>query len=350
MFLVLNLVIAVILEKSELSDAQKKKIQKVIMYYITCMMYLILQCVGSFIHLVALQAEYLKHLKSRQNRLLSSKGSGTWLVGAVEGATARVKSISDRLYTKKVKAISIPISKTEPGSKYTNMSGQHSTINKTSPAIVPGGANAQHSNISFPPDSIGSSTSTSYAGQDTPSTSSAVPQNLTQRSSQMLQSIGFSFGSSTPEAPGTALRKSILALVNDGSSDGPTEVLGQDEELSVLKQQQSKKVVTRSESRASFQLEEFEELGRSFSLREKTPWYLSDTSLFLFSPENSIRVICQKIVESRLFTLFITCSIIISVVVVITMSQTAPLAPLFAHLNQFVFAVRSLTRSLMFDI
>ena len=112
------------------------------------MVYLILQCVGSFIHLVALQAEYLKHLKSRQNRLLSSKGSGTWLVGAVEGATARVKSISDRLYTKKVKAISIPISKTEAGSKYTNKSGQHSAINKTSPAIVPGQANTEHSNIS----------------------------------------------------------------------------------------------------------------------------------------------------------------------------------------------------------
>ncbi|MCO5593877.1 hypothetical protein L7F22_047896 [Adiantum nelumboides] len=338
-FLVLNLIIAVILEKTELSDSQKKQIQK---------------------------AEYLKHLKSRQKRLFSSKGSGTWLVGAVEGASAGVKSISKRLYTKKVQNITIP----RPNAGYKPSeapSGPSMAINPSkraenntqelsplalksepSPHFPRQAISRQASQVTsqLPISSASTSASANFRpsmqGRPSLSTLTTPPGSaaIGKRASQILFGTGFPVAMPNQQAPNTALRNSILALVNQPSNVGALAQETLDQPL--LQQQQSRKPFLRAESRASFQLEEYEEMGKSFKLRDQAPWYLSNTSLFIFSPDSELRLLCHKIVRSKIFSAIILAIIAISVSVVISMSQASGLAPVFVKLNIFVFTMFAL--------
>lgn len=310
-----------------------------------------------------LQAEYLKHLRSRQKRLFSAKGSGTWLVGAVEGATAGVKSISKRLYTKKVRNISIPRpdspQQAQPSPAMAKGSGQSVRSNPREvlqmseksppPTLFPGqmttsgplqlssgqadSATKASASISFRPSMQGLLGRPSLQST-TLNLGSGTSGQIGKRASQILLGTGFSFTMPTQQAPNTALRNSILALVKQ-----PSEALLNTSEQPLLQQQPSKKPLLRAESRASFELEEYEEMGRSFKMREQVPWYLSNNSLFVFSPDSQIRNVCQKIVNSRIFTYLILAMIAISVSVVVTMGRESGIAPVFAHLNIFVFTV-----------
>ncbi|KAH7424703.1 hypothetical protein KP509_11G020300 [Ceratopteris richardii] len=332
-FLVLNLIIAVILEKTELSDDEKKQIQKI---------------------------EYLKHLKSRQKRIFSSKGSGTWVVGAVEGAAAGVKSISKRLYTKKVRNITIPRPNASYPTDLTEGPGSSNPLalshRETSSSEA---VKIEHTfpypvkTVSVKPleNIIGESASSTALAPHRPSMQrllgkqsfSASPMPLGpapampvgKRASQILLSSGFSADMPDQKVSNTPLRNSILAFVHQ-SSDAGTLLADVPDQDSLL-QKHTKSLLTRE----SFELREYEDLHKSLKLRDTVPWYLSNDSLFLFPPEYDLRIWCQAIVSSRVYTFFIVIMIAISVSVVISMQQNLPLDPVFTKLNIFVFTVSS---------
>ncbi|KAH7424696.1 hypothetical protein KP509_11G019800 [Ceratopteris richardii] len=324
-FLVLNLVIAVILEKTELTDDQKKKIQK---------------------------TEYLKHLKSRQKRLFSSKGSGTWVVGAVEGAAAGVKSISKRLYTKKVRNISITRSdascvnsEADPGlSNFlaSNQVGKSSSEEKTTTIKTSETITSESGGSSL---FVPRRPSTQGLGRRSFSASPmplgpAPSMPMRKRASQILLSSGFSTDMPDQKAPNTPLRNSILALVNQSSNVGVLPANVPDQISSLQTHTNSPSLL--SNNRESFELQEYEELHKSFKMRDIVPWYLSNDSLFLFAPEHNLRKWCQKLVSSRVFTIFIIIVIAVSISVVISMKRDTKLDPVFAKLNIFVFTMFSL--------
>lgn len=335
-FLILNLIIAVILEKTELSDNQKKRIQK---------------------------AEYMKQLRSRQKRLLSSKRSGTWLVGAVEGATAGVKSLSKRLYTRKVKTISIRDQSSTSSSSLASSSAAAANMRRKpvhpaeaaplAPPPIPGQLHQQIAqtstqlyNSNDPNRQTVLTASSSSSASSFSSAGIPIPRRMSSRASQILLGTGFSATLPGDRTPGTALRKSILVLVNQNSDISALQIPASSPAPSATTKfaqfephLEPKKTLLKPEARPSFELSEYEELNRTFKMRSEQPWYLSDTSLFLFPPDSPTRLCCQKITDSRLFKNFVIVLIIISIALVIMMSQDASIPTKLNELNIWVFAM-----------
>ncbi|KAJ7564574.1 hypothetical protein O6H91_02G023500 [Diphasiastrum complanatum] len=318
-YVVLNLVIAVILEKNELTDNQKKHIQK------------------------ASLVEFLKLLKARQSKTFAR--SSTWVGGAVKGAEAGMKSFVKRLKTMKVKPISIPAQEISVAGNEDSVPFLKSKqeLESTEPPSLglPGGS-TQPVKEQFASSTDGARR-TSRLQVDNVSKVSEVNldkvqeqgsvkrrTSLSRRASQILQNTGF-----TPEIINngrrrTTLESAVLSLMAGDSklvNPGLENVNSDLESLHKLappmdRTQSSFKRSTSKPTRISFQLSDYElfqPVAQNINLQKA--WYMSGYALFIFAESSPVRKFCGIIVENIWYMRFILLWVAISIFVLAEMTS-----------------------------
>ncbi|XP_024521493.1 voltage-dependent L-type calcium channel subunit alpha-1C isoform X1 [Selaginella moellendorffii] len=298
-YVILNLIIAVILERSELTDNQKKQIQRV---------------------------EHMKLLRRMHSRAYIR--SGSWVVDAVEGAQAGFKKVASRVLSMNVRALKDGSRRDERERRRTRDGGSERASSGQSE--LPGAVSEQ------PPGntSVTLQPSTSAAAEQSRTSSEATSEKLHRRSSQVIQTSGFPTDIGERRESRTALESAVLTLA---TMTKPPVVRAP----SRMDRRLSRKMSRTASKRQSFQLAEYEELEKSIATLER-PWYLQEGSLLLFGQGNAVRNLCQLVVGSVWWWWFSMFWAVISVWTVVEMKPNGDplvLKSFLPVLHNLVFVV-----------
>ncbi|KAJ7531395.1 hypothetical protein O6H91_14G042100 [Diphasiastrum complanatum] len=336
-YVVLNLIIAVILETTELTDNQKKRIQKL---------------------------EYIKLIRRRQSHVFSR--SGTWLLGAVGDAQAGMKSLRKRMNTMKVRTISLPVGKkSAKHSDELQISSESLTKKVKAKAILkdpdiskalPSVTAFEETGVSnYVQDSCQSTTrdikekmgvesSVSPINDKSFKETGGVQRRPSRRASQILQITGFPADITKEGRSRTVLESSVLVLMNDQASiplvsTSQKSLAEATSSASAAVERSVTKVISVSKQtnkRASFQLSDYEDLESSIKRKQS---YLSNKALLIFSEDNYIRKFSCKFVGSVWYMRCTSLWVAVSIFVLMETNaegHSLALASLIPHLDRAV--------------
>ncbi|KAJ7531393.1 hypothetical protein O6H91_14G042100 [Diphasiastrum complanatum] len=339
-YVVLNLIIAVILETTELTDNQKKRIQKL---------------------------EYIKLIRRRQSHVFSR--SGTWLLGAVGDAQAGMKSLRKRMNTMKVRTISLPVGKkSAKHSDELQISSESLTKKVKAKAILkdpdiskalPSVTAFEETGVSnYVQDSCQSTTrdikekmgvesSVSPINDKSFKETGGVQRRPSRRASQILQITGFPADITKEGRSRTVLESSVLVLMNDQASiplvsTSQKSLAEATSSASAAVERSVTKVISVSKQtnkRASFQLSDYEDLESSIKRKQS---YLSNKALLIFSEDNYIRKFSCKFVGSVWYMRCTSLWVAVSIFVLMETNaegHSLALASLIPHLDRAVLIV-----------
>ncbi|KAL2643174.1 hypothetical protein R1flu_010761 [Riccia fluitans] len=296
--IVLNLIIATILEETELTDKQKKYIQK---------------------------KEHLKWLQTKHYHHLSSTRHSDWIIDAVEGAQKSYMDVKRRMTSMKVSRLSLfpssrsltpdaEISKqqqqkdesmeTETKSSTTTTDGQ-----PTVPPEAP--RRSSYSDPAIPGSTQTDGTTTggpvrrTSASGEMPAAASDSSQALPRRRGSLeldplMVRSGFTNPSLVQGGVKTALQSALVAVVDEQAKVASVKATEGKAQPSNTTPTLGR---TASGRKVSFVLSEFD-TSPTFVVRA-IPWWMNDRSLFLFGPNNVVRIYITKFVEHKVYNLYV---------------------------------------------
>ncbi|XP_024517728.1 voltage-dependent T-type calcium channel subunit alpha-1H [Selaginella moellendorffii] len=298
-FIIMNLIIAVLLERNELTDNEKKQIQR---------------------------TDHIRLLKRMQSRAYVR--SGSWMVGAVEGMKSSFGSFAHRVLGMNVRPVKTH--KESQQDKRRDRDADHDRDRDRDDRArdrgydLPGTVSGETEGGGQTLEAV----STTGAEEST-STSTTGGERRGSRNSQILQATGFPPDIGEKRGSRTALEDAVLTLadITKPPSFKSTSML-----MRSLSRSSSK--------RESFQLSDYELLEKDFTRIER-PWYLHEGSLLIFGENSSLRKLSRKIVEHKWWRWFSLGWVALSTWIVIEMRSTGE--PVFADLamkilHKLVFA------------
>ncbi|BBN03443.1 hypothetical protein Mp_2g23520 [Marchantia polymorpha subsp. ruderalis] len=328
---ILNLIIATILEETELTDYQKKLIQK---------------------------RDHLKYLQVRHLHRTSSTRGADWIVGAIEN----MKSAKRRMTSIKVRSLSLkfPSSISRPHEEdevrtlsditaqaASSSEGPRTSTDASHSALdIPGSVSADYQRtrdvsegLQFPPgpaktgdsetaadlqDRIRRRRSSASALQFSSGTAAQPTsrRRFSHASDKIYIRSGFTGAGLAEAGDGgnrTFLQSALLAVVDDQQKvEAGIAAVKQVEEVKPKVAPQTSSATSTlkrsgSSGRVSFVLSDFE--GVPLVEDHAAPWWMNERSLFLFNPGDEIRVFITKVIETELYrwwqVLWVSCSLVI---------------------------------------
>ncbi|OAE31219.1 hypothetical protein AXG93_4188s1100 [Marchantia polymorpha subsp. ruderalis] len=317
-YVILNLIIATILEEMELTDNQKKHLQK---------------------------REHLKWLQTKHFHGVSEKRSSDWLVGAVQGAQKGLKDVRRRMSSLKISRKSIlPVSSSKTADVPQQQEVDDSFQTPSSPEGVSMSQEVSTKRSSY------SALDTSVSSEEDVQSKARVrrrsslsslnpgidkPLIRRSRSQEMDRSLLRS-GDTASNLAATVnggnrfvLQSAVLAIADDqalvAAADKKKVTISKQVENDEQSPATSKNPAysrTRSVRGVSFLLSEFQEAPAV--VEKVVPWWLSSRSLFLFQRDNVFRVFITKLIEHPVYLAWECLWIFLGVYALIRQSPMGP--------------------------
>ncbi|CAK9218676.1 unnamed protein product [Sphagnum troendelagicum] len=294
-YICIDLVIAIVLENIELSDNQKKNIQK---------------------------HHYIKFMQTQHQRVSSTR-SGDWLIATMERTQVVMRKISKRMtlippIAMRVKHVNIPMT--------------------TSSQLNPSEKNFEISKMQESQEIENLDKLILEEGQQVPK----VMKQITGSSNTTLQIAMLNLvqdlnntSKTTNGAEEKMTKLSSIEPIEEEFPRGNGELVNKGEitKISVVEPL----LGLRSKKKISFNLSDYEGMQEKFA---DTPWYFSSSALFIFSIDSKLRKFMAFLVESIWYERFVMCCCILSVVVSIRMGTTGSITPPQLHsFDFFLFVV-----------